>query len=181
MTDISFGITEDGRNVVYVGDDDIEVGDLSGLLAEARELSAADLATAVNHLAVGNEFSVITDVTAYALAVRARLEAEPAGQPWQEGVIRLRDHGVPDIKSLTVPSLSSDRLVYFAADRLLGAPYRVEVSLADGLPEEADYRALPLRPLPQTAAPNANPYWVGDNSPKPAGEPVEIVDVEEQE
>jgi hypothetical protein len=181
MTDISFGITEDGRNVVYAGDEDIEVGDLSGLLAAAPDLSAAELATAVNHLASGNDFAVITDLTVYAQATRARIESEPAGQPWQEGVIRLRDHGVPDIKSLTVPSLSGGRLVFFAADRLLGAPYRVEVSLSGGLPGEADYHALPLRPLPQTAAPAANPHWVGDTTPRSALAPVEIVDVEERE
>lgn len=170
-TDVSFGITEDGRNVLYVGEDDDEVADLAALVAAAPDLDPEALARAVNHLAVGSEFSVIGDVNAYALSVRSRLESEPAGVPWQEGVIRLRDHGLPDIRSVEAPARTGNALVFFAADRLIGAPYRVEVDLAGALPGEADYQALPLRPLASTAAPQEDPDWEGDDSPLLPPEP----------
>jgi hypothetical protein len=177
-TEVSFGYTSDGRNVLYVGEDDVEVADLPGLMAAAPDLPAAALAGAVNHLAVGDDFEVIEDINDYARALRARLEAEPAGQPWQEGVIRLRDHGVPDLTGLAAPAVSGGRLVFFAADSLLGAPYRVEADLSGAVPGVQDYHALPLRPLPATAAPAPNPLWEGDLTPKgppgptPESEPV---------
>jgi hypothetical protein len=159
-TQVDLGIAADGRNVLIV--DGAQIDNLPGLRAAAPDLTPAALARAVNHLAVGHGFSVIDDLVAYAQQVRARIEGEAADAAWQEGVFRLRDHGVPDVKALAVPAVSDGRLVYFAADSLIGAPYRVEVDLGGAAPTEDAYAAEPLRPLPPTAAtPAADPLFVG--------------------
>ncbi len=164
MTDtlqFDLGIDDDDRRVVLLGD--MAIDRLPDLVSAAPGLTPLALARAALHLGAGDAFRLIEDPVAYARQTRARLEAEPAGQPWQDGAFRLRDHGVPDVRQIAAPAVSGGKLVFFAADGFIGAPYRVEADLTADAPDERAYVPLPLRPLPASAAPSAPaPYWAGD-------------------
>lgn len=171
MTDaipqVALGIDEAAKSVVII-EGAKQVSSLEALLAEAPGLlhpeGALTMARVVNHLATGNDWRVITDPAAYEAAYRARLDTEDPNAPWQQGVLRLRDHGVPDFAAITAPRMAGTRLIFFAADSALGLPYRIEADMADPA-HAADrglYRAVSLTPLPpSTAAPPANPLFVG--------------------
>jgi hypothetical protein len=171
---LTLGLGDGGRGVVIL-DGATSHADLAGLLAAAPGLAtdAAALARAANHFATAMDFAVIEDPAAFAAAYRARLAAEDPDAPWTEGVLRLRDHGVPDFAAILAPRLAGGRLTFFATDRFLGVPYRVEADVAAlATLSEADYRALPLTPLPHTGArPAPTPGYEGPDSDPPIAPP----------
>lgn len=154
---IDLGLTDEGKPVVLVGDLGDQAGSMEELLrlpGMATPARAAELALAANHFAHGSEYRVITDPKAFEEAYRARLAREDANAAWQEGVVRLRDFGVPDFGAIHAPRLEGARLVFFAADTYLGVPYRVE---APSLLQAPEYAPLPLTPLPSAASTPAPP------------------------
>jgi len=155
---LDLGLTGEGRPVVMLGTGGPQAGDMATLLRLAPGLAtpahAADLAMAVNHLAHGGEYRVITDPKAFEDAYRARLAREDPNAEWHEGVVRLRDYGVPDFATVQAPSFAGGRLTFFAVDMYLGVPYRVE--LAD-LSAQPSYAPLPLTPLPGPARSEPEP------------------------
>lgn len=172
MTDIpqvDLGINEAARSVVIV-EGASQVSDLAELISAAPGLmhpeAAGTLARAANHFAQGTDYQVITDPAAFEVAYRARVESEDPNAPWREGVLRLRDHGMPDFNEIMAPSLSGQKLVYFAKDSYVGLPYRVSVDLSNANASAA-YTALALKPLPppRPAVPTPNPLFVGSNAP----------------
>jgi len=155
---LDLGLTGEGKPVVLLGTRGEQATDMATLLRLAPGIAspahAADLALAVNHLAHGGEYRVITDAKAFEDAYRARLASEAPDAAWHEGVVRLRDYGVPDFAQVHAPSYASGRLTFFAVDMYLGVPYRVE--LADLLASPT-YTPLPLTPLPGAAVPEPAP------------------------
>ncbi len=178
MTDaipqVALGIDEGAKSVVII-EGATQVSSLGALLTEAPGLlhpdGALTLARVINHLAVRNDWHVIEDPAAYEAGYRAQLGREDPDAPWQEGVLRLRDHGVPDFKGIAAPKMTGTRLTFFAADAAVGLPYRIEVDLSDPARavDPALYRAVSLIPLPpSTARPPKNPMFVGaTGTPKP--------------
>jgi hypothetical protein len=148
-TPLDLGLDEAGAPVVLLGGSP-PVRDMAALLRLAPGLAPLALARAANHFAHGNEYQVIADPAEFAAAYQAKLAAEDPAAAWQEGVVRLRDYGVPDFASIAPPQLSGEGLVFFAIDVFLGLPYRVEATPAAVAPT---YTALPLSPLPQPPAP----------------------------
>lgn len=144
VPEIGLGLTGDAEPVVIVGGG--QARDVAGLLRLAPGLAtpahAGALARAVNHLARGNEFRVIEDPAAFAAAYRAKIAAEDPEAEWVEGIVRLRDYGVPDFDAILPPDLQGDRIAFHAADRFLGLPYRVTARLG----EMPDYAPMPLEP-----------------------------------
>ncbi|MQQ09342.1 hypothetical protein GFB49_12820 [Epibacterium sp. SM1979] len=141
-----------GSEYMVVVDDAQKASDLGQLLALAPGLldpeAALVLAQAVNHIAQGHGFSVIEDPAEFASAYQAQLAKEDPSEPWQEGVIRLVDFGVPDFEEIAAPILTGETLVFFARDGFTGLPYRVEVALNPATSVGADdYKALDLEPL----------------------------------
>lgn len=147
------GRNEDGSRVVIFVDPEREATDFVSLAALAPGLvqpaAAAQLARAVNHLAQGSRFEVVTDPAAYEAAYRARLASEDPTAPWTEGVMRVSDFGMPDFAAMAPPFLEGSLLEFFAADRVLMVPYRVQVDLdaADSDVSSPAYVPLPLEPL----------------------------------
>ncbi len=145
--DLDLGVGDDGAPVVLIGDDR-EAADMVALLrlqpGLASAVQAADLARAVNHFAHGSEYRVITDPKGFADAYRAQLAQEDPDAAWQEGVIRLRDYGVPDFAEILAPSFSDGRLVFFAFDEVLGLPYRVDAVDPSAPPTYAPLRLTPV-------------------------------------
>lgn len=150
---IEFGLDDQGRPVVLLGEQG-EAADMAGLLGRAAALAspgrATDLAHAANHLAHGAEYRVIDDPAAFAAAYRARLDREDPNQEWREGVIRLRDFGVPDFAAIKPPQTAAGRLVFYAEDRFTGLPYRAEAADLTATPS---YSPMPLTPLPRPSRP----------------------------
>lgn len=160
---IDLGLTDEGKPVVLLDGSDDQAGSMEELLRFLPGLAApgraTDLALAANHFAHGSEYRVITDPPAFEEAYRARLAREDANATWREGVVRLRDYGVPDFADVHAPRLEGGRLVFCAADTYLGVPYRAEAS---DLLRPPSYTPLPLTPLP--APPPPRPARPG---PKP--------------
>ncbi|NIZ63046.1 hypothetical protein DL239_18940 [Sedimentitalea sp. CY04] len=151
LPNIDFVRTAEAEYVVII-DDAQKTADLTQLLTMvpglAQPEAATTLAKAVNHISQGRGFSVITDPSAFAQAYNAQLAGEDVNTPWQEGVIRLVDFGVPDFDEIQAPSLVNDQLVFFARDGFTGLPYRVETSLgAIASVSEDSYKALDLEPV----------------------------------
>jgi len=146
---------EDQNRVVIV-EDVGRASDVSALMALAPDLASPDaaleLARAVNHFAQGSGFSVIEDPAAYKAWYEAKLAEEDPSAPWNDAVIRLRDHGVPDFNTISAPEIAGGNLVFFAQDDLIGLPYKVQLPLGRAA-EAQDYEALTLTPLP--SAPTA--------------------------
>lgn len=156
MTDaipqIELGLGDALERVVIV-DDTQEIESIPALATEVPGLltaeAARDLAVAVNHLAVGGDFDVITDPVAFQTAYEAQLASEDPSQGWQEGVMRLVDFGKPDFSEIKVPYWTGSAITFFAADATTGLPYRVEAILAPQAKSisEDDYKALALSPV----------------------------------
>lgn len=153
IPDIELGLGPSNEYVVFVGDEDAEATDVAGLLSLAPGLlqpeAAARTAVAVNHIAQGSAFAVIEDPAGFAADYRRKLAAEDPSAPWQEGVVRLGDYGVPEFDEIKPPELDGSKLTFFAVDTFLGLPYRVEIDLSQ--PARAitddDYKALDLTPI----------------------------------
>ena len=149
---IALGQDESGHALVLPG----ELGPahtMAELMKMVPQLAtpsgAVALAQAANHFAHGTEYRVIVDPKAFEAAYRARIGREDPQAEWQEGVVRLRDYGLPDFGKITAPRLAGGRLVFFAEDTFLGVPYQVELTDLTGAP---DYHPMPLTPLPGPAA-----------------------------
>jgi hypothetical protein len=146
--DITLGLDDQGAPQVVIGEA-TETADLAQILASVPTLRdpsrLAQLAQVVNHLGHGGDFRVITNPADFEARYRARLATENQAEEWREGVIRLCDHGVPDFATIAAPASSGDGLVFFAEDRFMGLPYRVQVS---ALGAKADYTPVPLTPVP---------------------------------
>ena len=140
-----------------MGAEATKVTSVAGLLSQVPDLSAAeavDVAKAVNFLSQGTDFDVIETPDAFAEAYRAKLATEDPSAPWQEGVVRLSDYGVPDFSEIAAPVLSDGTLVYFARDTFLGLPYRVSVDLTGDTVNvtDDDYACLTLQPVASSGA-----------------------------
>src|SRR5262245_55248460 len=126
---VSLGLSDDGKGVVLLGALG-EATDMAGLLrlvpGLATEAHALELARAANHFAHGSEYQVIEAPGAFADGYLAQIESEDPAAEWQEGVIRLRDYGVPDFAQIEVPKFTDGSLTFYAVDRFLGVPYLVE-------------------------------------------------------
>ena len=147
--------TSGGKPVVLLPDG-TEFTTLAPLLAALPGLldpaDAAWLAQAVNQLAHGIDYEVILDPAAFETASRARLAAEDPAEPWREGVQRLGDYGVPDFAAIKAPQRVGEGLQFFAVERQIGLPYRVDLPSLRQPPVYDPVRLTPL-PRPASAAP----------------------------
>jgi hypothetical protein len=167
---VDLGINDAAQSVVIV-EGAAQVSDLAELISAAPGLlhpaAALTLARAANHFAQGSDYRVVEDPAAFEAAYRAKVDSEDPNAAWQEGVLRLRDHGMPDFSQIQPPVLQGTILTYFATDSSLGLPYRVVLDLAN--PNgKFPYSAVALIPFPPAAAPAApasNPLFVGSNEP----------------
>ena len=148
---IVLGIDDSGGKLVLPGDLG-QAHNMAELLQMAPHLTEhpLPLAQAVNHFAQGGDFQVIADPNAFAEDYKAELAKEDPAAPWREGVIRLRDHGVPDFSQIHPPRLKGGQLEFYAVDTFLGVPYKVECASLTATP---DYHAMPLTALPRPPAP----------------------------
>jgi len=157
IPEMVLGLGDDGAPLVMVGDTD-EATDMAGLLRLVPALASAKhagaLARVMNHLAHGNDYDVIEDPKRFAAEYQARVAREDPDADWQEGVIRLRDHGMPDFAAIAAPTFAGGRLTYYAVARFLGLPYQVETTALTAVPA---YEPVALTPIPR--------------KPRPAGEP----------
>ncbi len=157
IPEMILGLGDGGKPLVMVGDND-EATDMAGLLrlvpALASAAHALELSRVMNHLVHGNDYDVIEDPQRFAAEYKARVAREDPDADWQEGVIRLRDHGMPDFAAILAPAFAGGRLSFYAVDRFLGLPYRVETAALTATPL---YEPVALTPIPR--------------KPRPAGEP----------
>jgi len=171
---VDLGLTADATPVILLGNQDETASDMATLLRLAPGLAApahaTDLARAANHLAHGGDYRVITDPHAYEEAYRHRLAEEDPNAPFREGVVRLRDFGVPDFAAITAPRYEDGKLTFFAADMFLGVPYKVELASLTAAPH---YEPMPLTPFP--AAARAAPETPGVAQPQQPLEPPEPI------
>lgn len=161
MTDgfpqIEFGLGDKLERIVILDDSD-SVDSVPALISAVPGLLSPDcamqLAEAINHIAVGDGFELISDPAAYQVDYEARLASEDPAQPWQEGVIRLSDFGRPDYAEIKVPFWTGTAVVFFAKDGFTGLPYRVEAVLAPAARSvnSDDYKALGLSPIVETTS-----------------------------
>ena len=165
---IDRGLADDGTPVMLVGRDG-RAADMAALLQLAPDLAsqehAAALALAVNHLAQTGGYRVIEDPASFEAAYRARLAHEDPAAPWQEGVMRLSDFGVPDFGSIHPPRFDGGHLRFFAQDSLLGVPYRVDVPDLTAAPS---YEPMPLTPLARLGRGTVTPEFDPADLDEPA-------------
>jgi hypothetical protein len=154
---LSLGLGDNNESLVLLGATD-RAADMATLLrlapGLASETRALDLARAVNHFAHGSDYRVIENPAEFANAYRAQIEREDPAAEWQEGVIRLRDYGVPDFNQIEVPKFAGGKLTFYAVDAFLGVPYKVETTNLDAAPT---YTPMPLTPLPRPPRPEPEP------------------------
>lgn len=150
---LSLGLGDKDERLVFLGPGN-QATDMASLLrlapGLASEAHALDLAQAVNHFAHETDYSVIEDPKAFADAYLAQIEREDPAAEWREGVIRLRDYGVPDFTQIEPPKFANGKLTFYAVDVFLGLPYKVEAANLEAAPS---YSALPLTPLPRAPQP----------------------------
>lgn len=149
MAKLITGYSRRDRAPVVIVDGE-EIADIAALLARLPELLAPEglcvLARMLSHLARGDAYQVIADVAGFEASYRARLASEADG-PWQEGVLRLRDFGVPDFSAMRPPRMEGDTLVFHASRRGSCLPYRVEAPLDAEGPGSLRYVPLALTPF----------------------------------
>jgi hypothetical protein len=139
--ELALGLDAEARPVVLLEQGPATTpADLLRLAPDITEYPA-ELATALNHLAQGTEFQVITDPAKYEAAYRARLAQEDPSQPVEAGVIRLCDYGVPDFSQITKPSVSAGTLSFHVIRTYFGLPYHVSVT---DLIDPPTYTPMPL-------------------------------------
>lgn len=162
IPEISFGINEASKNVVILGDAN-QAGSISSLVllepGLLRPEAAGILAGAVNHIAKGSDYRVINDVAAYEAEYRETLAKEDPAAPFRAGVLRLRDHGIPDFTKIHPPRIIDDQLVFYVRDVFVGLPYIAMVDLSD-ISDEVHYGAVSLTPL--TREPTIEPNRTHD-------------------
>lgn len=130
----------------------IEIDDQAAVLDRFPALLGAahalELARLVNHFAREFKYNVIADPAVFAADYRARIAAEDPEAQWQQGAPRLRDFGMPDFAAIRAPLFDGRRLVFFAASRQLGVPYRVEVEISGTAVGEARYEPVAMGAVP---------------------------------
>lgn len=150
LPEILLSVTdEDGASIAVVGNDIYP--SLDALTSAHTALQGTDAATelaqAVTHFARGKTFSVIDDPDAYEAAYIAQLETEDPSVPWQQGITRLVDFGVPDFSAITVPTLADGSLIWAVRDAFSGLPYSAKASLPDlNAPQ---FSPMSLKPVPR--------------------------------
>jgi hypothetical protein len=151
---IVLGIGDDGGKLVLPGDAG-QAHDMTELLRMAPDLERhpLPLAQAINHFAYGGHYRVIGDPGQFETEYKAKLAKEDPNAPWQEGVIRLRDFGVPNFATIKAPAVSGERLVFYAVDTVLGVPYKVECASLTANPV---YQPVPLTALPRPVVPHTD-------------------------
>lgn len=138
---------------VGVGDEGAEASSLAELLAIAPELKqpeeAAAAAMAINHLAQGYDLTVIGDPAEFAALYRVRLASEDPKAPWSAHSPCLHDYGAPDFSLIEPPTIRGTILTFYAEDRFLGIPYKVEVNFAHPeVPTTGEsYKLMDLKPI----------------------------------
>ena len=85
----------------------------------------------------------------------AEAPAEDPNEPWREGMMRLRDFGIPDFTEIAPPKIEDGTLVYFARALFNGLPYRTKVTL--GRVGDVTYLPLELTPPPEPSPPVPDP------------------------
>jgi len=169
---LSLGLGDNNENLVLLDTAEEAAPSEAANMAEllrlvpglASDAHAVDLARAVNHFKHGTDYRVIENPTEFADAYRARIEHENPSAEWQEGVVRLRDYGIPDFSQIQPPKLTGGKLTFYAADNFLGVPYEVEAENLEAVPE---YNPMPLTPLPRSPAPAAgNPEEEYEEKPR---------------
>jgi len=180
IPEIVRGLGDGGEPLVMVGERGEEARDMGQLLRLVPSLAASAhagaLARAANHLAHANTYDVIEDPEAFAAEYKARLAREDPAAPWQEGVIRLCDHGVPDFAAVAPPAFARGRLRFCAVDRFLGLPYLAETA---ELAVPPTYTPMPLTPVPRPEGPPP-PMDPGlDTSPAPPPEIRNVADFQD--
>lgn len=150
---LSLGLGDNDEPLVFLGPGK-QAADMATLLRLAPGLAsdarALDLAQAANYFAHGDDYRVIENPADFANAYRAQIDREDPAAEWQEGVVRLRDYGVPDFNQIEPPKFAGGRLTFYAVDAFLGVPYKVE---ADKLEAAPNYTPMPLTPLPSPPRP----------------------------
>ena len=155
-----------------------EIADLAALQRRAPDAPADALAQVAAALGKPG-YDAILDPAAYEALTRARLENEDANMPWQPGVMRIRDFGLPDFASITAPERTGDTLTYFARDTHTGLPCKVTVTL--GTASEMSIAPLPLTPIDGDPVPVPQEISDAARGPKKAGTPVFKDDEDEDE
>ncbi|MEM1429635.1 MAG: hypothetical protein AAGG09_09270 [Pseudomonadota bacterium] len=139
--------------------------------------AAADLAQMVTHFARGRAYRVITDPQAFEAAYRSRIASEDADEPWQQGVLRLVDFGMPDFAEVSRARLEGTSLSWTAEDAFTGLAYRGHASLDDL--SAVQFTALALTPVPrgpdreEIGQPDDEAFDAITAQPEPEGIPVE--------
>jgi hypothetical protein len=169
---IVLGIDDDGGKLVLPRDAG-QAHDMGELLKMAPDLSRHPLALAqaVNHFAHGGKYQVIGDPAQFEAEYKAKLATEDPNQPWQEGVIRLRDFGVPDFASIKAPAVSGGQLEFYAVDTALGVPYKADCASLTGSPT---YEPVHLTALPHPEPP-PHPDDVVPPQEPPPGSPASAI------
>ena len=134
----------DATGVIGLVNGSEELTDLAALQTRAPDAPAKALAQVASALGKPG-YDAILDPAAYEAMTRARLANEDANMPWQPGVMRIRDFGLPDFNSIQPPARDGDTLTYFARDTHTGLPCKVVLTL--GAASEMSITPLPLTPM----------------------------------
>jgi hypothetical protein len=168
---LSLGLGDNDESLVFLGPGK-QAADMATLLrlapGLASEAHALDLAQAVNYFAHGDDYRIIDNPADFANAYRAQIDREDPAAEWQEGVIRLRDYGVPDFNQIEPPKFAGGKLTFYAVDAFLGVPYKVE---DNNLQTAPTYTPMPLTPLPVPPRPTVPSVYAPVDD---TGEPAEV-------
>jgi hypothetical protein len=137
----------EGGRVVLLNDQE-EIADVASLLARAPDLEPEQLAALALQLSPAG-YTLITDPAAYAAQVQAQLDREDPAQPWQEGVPRISDFGLPDFDTIVAPARDGNTVTAHVRDSYTGLPYLMTLVLG-GDAKGASFKPLPLTPFPDT-------------------------------
>lgn len=157
-----------------------ELADLAALQTRAPDAPAEQLALVASALGKPG-YEAILDPAAYEALTRARIANEDPALPWQPGVMRIRDFGMPDFKAIKPPHRDGDTLIYHARDTHTGLPYQVTLTL--GTAGDAEISPLPLTPFEGDPAPVPPEISENVRGPKKHTRPVlkEVDDDDDEE
>jgi len=146
-----------------------ELADLAALQNRAPDAPAEQLAQVASALGRPG-YEAILDPSAYEALTRARIANEDPGLPWQPGVMRIRDFGMPDFDAIKPPRREGNTLIYHARDTHTGLPYQVMLTL--GTSGEAEITPMPLTPFEDARAPVPPEISESARGPKKTARPV---------
>lgn len=147
---ITTGLSAETSTAIAATSEDVfdTIDEVIAHFPELTEADAAgDLARLATHFAHGDAFKVINDPQTFEAAYRARVKTEDPSQPWQQGVSRLIDFGLPDFADVIAPQLAGSELTWTVEDSFTGLPYRAVISL-DKL-EDVVLTVLPMNAIAQ--------------------------------